>query len=69
MPRAKKDNENKIPSSIRKHRKAIAFNDNEMSVIQHFLKKYKIQNESKFFREAIISAILKKTEEDHPTLF
>lgn len=68
MAIAKKDN-NKLPSTVRKHRKTLMFNDSELAVIQHFFKKYKIQNESKFFREAIIATILKKTEEDHPTLF
>lgn len=60
---------NKLPNLIRKHRKTLKFNDKEMAVIQHFFKKYKIQNESKFFREAIIATILRKTEEDHPKLF
>ena len=69
MPKSKKTNENKIPKAVRSHRKTLMFNDKEMAVIQHFFKKYKIQNESKFFREAIIATILRKTEEDHPTLF
>ncbi|MDR3235375.1 MAG: hypothetical protein LBT48_01415 [Prevotellaceae bacterium] len=55
--------------STRRHHKALAFNDAENEVIKHFCAKYKITNRTKFFREAIISAILRKMEEDHPTLF
>ena len=69
MSATKKTTENKLPSPVRRHRKVIAFNDSEIAVIRHFFKKYKISNESKFFREAIIATILKKAEEDHPTLF
>ncbi|MDR1680179.1 MAG: hypothetical protein LBS12_00115 [Prevotellaceae bacterium] len=53
----------------RTHRKALLFNDAEMAAIVGFCKKYKIVNRSKFFRETIISAILRKSEEDHPKLF
>jgi Mor family transcriptional regulator len=53
----------------REHRKTLLFNNAEMEAIHSFCKKYKITNQAKFFREAIITTILKKTEEDHPKLF
>jgi hypothetical protein len=53
----------------RTHRQTIAFNDTEMGVIVNFCCRYKITKKTKFFREAIISTILQKMEEDHPTLF
>jgi hypothetical protein len=53
----------------RKHRKAMVFNDAEHEAIRNFCARYKISNQSKFFREAIISTILRKLEEDHPKLF
>jgi len=53
----------------RRHRKAILFNDKELEAIEFYCKKYKITSESKFFREAIITTILKQFDEDHPTLF
>ncbi len=53
----------------REHKKTLLFNDAEMVAIQSFCKKYKITNQAKFFREAIITTILQKTEEDHPKLF
>ena len=54
---------------IRKNQKAIRFNNKELKAIETYCEKYRVQNRSKFMREAIITAILKKFEEDHPTLF
>lgn len=54
---------------VRKHRQILSFNDKEMEVVSQFCKKYKIESKSRFFRETIISVILQKLEEDHPTLF
>ncbi|MDR1226979.1 MAG: hypothetical protein LBK47_08810 [Prevotellaceae bacterium] len=60
-----------IPADRRKrvHRRVITFNHEENTVIENFMRKYGIQNRSKFFREAIITTILQKMEQDHPTLF
>jgi hypothetical protein len=60
---------NILRTTRRKHRKVLAFNDAENEAIKNFCAKYKISNQSKFFREAIISTILRKLEEDHPKLF
>jgi hypothetical protein len=62
----KKNLESK-PKRLHKH--TISFNDKEYKVIGQFVTKYKIKNKSKLFREAIIAAILRKMEEDYPTLF
>ncbi|AGY53932.1 hypothetical protein BRDCF_p1305 [Bacteroidales bacterium CF] len=40
-----------------------------MEAVELYCKKYKVTSESKFFREAIISTILRQFEEDHPRLF
>jgi hypothetical protein len=53
----------------RTHRQVITFNDKEMELVANFCKKYKITKKTKLFRESIISIILQKMEEDHPTLF
>ena len=53
----------------RTHRQTITFNDTEISFISNFCTKYKITKKTKFLREAIISTILQKMEEDHPKLF
>jgi hypothetical protein len=53
----------------RKHKVTVSFNEKEMKVIEHFVRKYKINNKSKFFRESIVIAILQKLEDDYPKLF
>lgn len=55
------------PKRLYKH--TISFNEKEIRAIGHFVNKYRIKNKSKFFREAIISTILQKAEDDYPTLF
>ena len=59
----------KDESLKRVHRKSILFNNREIQAIDHYCKKYKIKNKSKFMREMIISSILKKFDEDYPSLF
>lgn len=51
------------------HRKSIMFNRKELNALNRYCRKYKIKNQSKFMRETIISAILKKFDEDYPSLF
>jgi hypothetical protein len=53
----------------RTYKKSLLFNEPEMEAINTFCRRYKISNKSKFFRETIITTILKKIEQDHPTLF
>ena len=62
--KAKKDE-----SLKRVHRKSILFNKREIQAIDHYCKKYKIKNKSKFMREMIITSVLKKFDEDYPSLF
>jgi hypothetical protein len=69
MKPGKKTTRRKQKAAPRTHRKSLLFNNTEITVITGFCKKYKITNQSKFFRETIISAILRKSEEDHPKLF
>ncbi|MCB2197670.1 MAG: hypothetical protein KQH79_17560 [Bacteroidetes bacterium] len=65
----KKRKEKKDESLKRVYRKSILFNKREIQAINHYCKKYKIRNKSKFMREMIISSILKKFDEDYPSLF
>ena len=53
----------------RTNRSAIRFNNREQEAINLFCEKYKIRNKSKFMREAIMTEILKRFDEDYPTLF
>ena len=54
---------------LRQNKKTILFNNKELKAIESYCRKYKVNNRSKFMREAIISSILKKVDEDYPTLF
>jgi hypothetical protein len=65
----KKRKAEKDDSLKRVHRKSILFNNREIQAIEHYIKKYKITNKSKFMREIIITSVLKKFDEDYPSLF
>lgn len=43
--------------------------DEEYELIHYYLRKYKITNRSRWFRETIIAHVLKNMEQDYPTLF
>lgn len=54
---------------LRINKRSILFNNREIKAIDNYCRKYRIGNRSKFMREAIITSILKKFEDDYPTLF
>jgi len=56
-------------NSLRTHRQIFTLNDEENRALIRYISKYKVQNKSKFIREALMLTIIKKLEEDHPTLF
>ena len=56
-------------NSLRTHRQIFTLNDEENKALNRYISKYKVQNKSKFIREALMMTIIKKMEEDHPTLF
>jgi hypothetical protein len=58
-----------LPPLKRTHRVAFMLNDEEFKAVNRFINKYQIHNTSRFMREAVIRTILKKLEEDNPTLF
>lgn len=47
----------------------LRFNSREQEAINLYCKKYSVRNKSKFMREAIIMEVLKRFDEDYPTLF
>jgi hypothetical protein len=55
--------------SLRVHKHLFTLNDAEEKVLNRFLDKYKISNKSKYIRETLMKSILRKFEEDSPTLF
>ncbi|MDD4516185.1 hypothetical protein [Massilibacteroides sp.] len=58
-----------LPNQPRVHRVAFMLNDDESKVVDRYLQKYKIQNKSRWYRETILTHILRTLEEDYPTLF
>ncbi len=44
-------------------------NDEEQKAVTRYLARYKIDNKSRWYRETILSHVLKIMEEDYPTLF
>lgn len=63
----------KIPKqhkkSPRSNRISFMLNDEEYKTIENYLTKYKITNHSRWYRETLLSHILKVLEQDYPTLF
>ena len=64
---------NTIPASqrnsLRTNRQIFTLNDEENKALNRYISRYKIKNKSKFIRETLMLAIIRKMEEDHPTLF
>lgn len=56
-------------NNLRKHQHMFMLNDAEDKILNRYLDTYKIDNKSKFIRETLMYAILKKFDEDAPTLF
>ena len=59
----------KPPKMNRNNKVTISLNDKEMRVLEQFYEKYKIEKRSRFLRETIMLAVLKKFGEDYPKLF
>ena len=63
------NNRSKEEKLRRSHRTSLLFNKREQEAINLYCEKYQIRNKSKFMREAIMTEILKRFDEDYPTLF
>ncbi|HQH41530.1 MAG TPA: hypothetical protein PLC81_03915 [Bacteroidales bacterium] len=64
MKRKQKD-----PELLRKYRQSVLFNKREIAAINKYCSRYKINNRSRFMREAIISEVLRRFDRDYPSLF
>ena len=51
------------------HKFSITLNEREYIVFKNYIKKYKISNKSQVIREALFTHILKKFDDDYPSLF
>lgn len=54
---------------LRNHALILRFNQREKEAIDFYCQKYGITNRSKFIRETILTEVLKRFDEDYPTLF
>jgi len=55
--------------SLRTHRHLLTLNDEENKALMRYIAKYKVSNKTRFIRETLMLAIIRKFEDDHPTLF
>lgn len=53
----------------REHRVSILLNESERRALERFCNKYGVANRSRLIRETLMRAILKKMDNDQPTLF
>ncbi len=53
----------------REHRVSILLNESERRALERFCARYGVANRSRLIRETLMRAILKKMDNDQPTLF
>jgi hypothetical protein len=53
----------------RTNRLSVMLNNREMKALGVYCNRYRIKNKSEFFRETVMKYILKRFEEEHPTLW
>ena len=54
---------------VRRHRQVIYLNDSEMSAINLYCEKFRVDTKAVLFRKAIMEKILSELDDNHPTLF
>lgn len=61
----------KVPPQVpkRKQRMVCLMSEEEVRIVDGYLKKYKITNKARWLRETVLSFIRQKMDEDYPTLF
>ena len=53
----------------RTNRLTLMLNNREMRALGIYCNRYRVKNKSEFLRETVMKAILKRFEEEHPTLW
>jgi hypothetical protein len=48
---------------------SIMLNNRELKALGIYCERYRVKNKSEFFRETVMKAILKRFEEEHPSLW
>ena len=61
----------KVPSNLpkRKQRMVCLMSEEEVRIVDNYLKRYKITNKARWLRETVLTFIHQNMEEDYPTLF
>ena len=57
------------PVLKRTHRVAFMLNDEERRYLEAYVNRYKVDNVSKFLRDAVMRTVLHQLDEDRSTLF
>jgi metal-responsive CopG/Arc/MetJ family transcriptional regulator len=55
--------------AAREYRISILLNESENRILERFCDRYRVSNRSRLIRETLMRAILKRMENDQPTLF
>lgn len=58
-----------MPKAPRNNKITILLNDAEQRALDRYCERYHVANRSRLIRETLIRAILKRMDEDNPTLF
>jgi hypothetical protein len=53
----------------RNNRLSLMLNNRELKALGVYCSRYRVKNRSEFVRETVMKAILKRFEEEHPTLW
>jgi hypothetical protein len=69
MEKKRKHTPSSAPDYPRNKKITCLLSDEEYSLVCGYLEKYKIANRSRWYRETILSHVLKTLEKDYPTLF
>lgn len=58
------------PNDVVRHARLVCLvSDEEMRIVDNYLRKYKIENKSRWMRETLLAFIHQNLEQDYPTLF
>lgn len=55
--------------TVRSARLVCLVSDDEMRIVDSYLRKYKIENKSRWMRETLLTFIHQNLDQDYPTLF
>ena len=58
------------PNEVVRHARLVCLvSDEEMRIVDNYLRKYKIENKSRWMRETLLAFIHQNLDQDYPTLF